>query len=66
MPAQAANLFLLEDLEYVGRTNELAESDLAALHAVAGWINTYVIKPHEDLGRADRRPPDRTPGHNAR
>ena len=60
MPAQAANLFLLEDLEYVGRTNELAESDLA------GWINTYVIKPHEDLGRADRRPPDRTPGHNAR
>jgi hypothetical protein len=25
---------------------------LAALHAVAGWIGTYVVKPHKDLGRA--------------
>jgi hypothetical protein len=52
MPAQTANLFLLEDLEDVGRTGELAESDLAALHAVADWIKTYVVKPHKDLGRA--------------
>ncbi len=52
MPAQTANLFLLEDLEDVGRTSELAESDLDALHAVADWIKTYVVKPHKDLGRA--------------
>jgi hypothetical protein len=52
MPAQTANLFLLEDLEDVGRTSALAESDLAALRAVADWIKTYVVKPHEDLGRA--------------
>jgi hypothetical protein len=52
MPAQTTNLFLLEDLEDVGRTSELAESDLDALHAVADWITTYVVKPHKDLGRA--------------
>jgi hypothetical protein len=52
MPAQTTNLFLLEDLEDVGRTSELAESDLAALRAVADWIKTYVVKPHKDLGRA--------------
>jgi hypothetical protein len=52
MPAPTTNLFLLEDLEHVGKTGELGESDLAALHAVAGWIKTYVVKPHEDLGRA--------------
>jgi hypothetical protein len=52
MPAQTTNLFLLEDLEDVGRTSELARSDLDALHAVAAWIKTYVIKPHKDLGRA--------------
>ena len=52
MPAQTANLFLLEDLEDVGRTRELAEGDLAALEAVADWIKTYVVKPHKDLGRA--------------
>ena len=52
MPAQTTNLFLLEDLEDVGRTSELAESDRAALHAVADWIKTYVVQPHKDLGRA--------------
>jgi hypothetical protein len=51
MPTQTTNLFLLEDLEDVGRTSELAESDLAALHAVADWIKTVVVSPHEDLGR---------------
>jgi hypothetical protein len=45
-------LFLLEDLEEVGRTNELAESDLEALRAVADWIKNFVVRPHEDLGRA--------------
>src|SRR5215216_7927287 len=52
MPAQTTNLFLLEDLEDVGRTSELAQRDRAALHAVADWINTYVVQPHKDLGRA--------------
>ncbi|MDQ3895342.1 MAG: hypothetical protein M3292_11900 [Actinomycetota bacterium] len=52
MPTQTMNLFRLEDLEDVGRTSELAESDLDALHAVADWIETYVVRPHEDLGRA--------------
>jgi hypothetical protein len=52
MPAQTTNLFLLEDLEDAGRTSGLAESDLDALHSVADWIKTYVVKPHKDLGRA--------------
>jgi hypothetical protein len=52
MPAQTTKLFLLEELEDVGRTSELAGSDLDALHAVADWINTYVVKPHKHLGRA--------------
>jgi hypothetical protein len=52
MPVQTTNLFLLEELEDVSRTKELAQSDLDALHAVADWIKTFVVKPHEDLGRA--------------
>jgi hypothetical protein len=52
MPTQTTNLFLLEDLEDVARTGELAQSDLDALHAVADWIRSYVVRPHEDLGRA--------------
>jgi hypothetical protein len=52
MPAQTTNLFLLEELEDVGRTSELAQSDLAALAAVAAWIKSYVVKPHKELGRA--------------
>jgi hypothetical protein len=51
-PAQTTNLFLLEDLEDAGRANELAESDLAALQAIADWIKSFVVEPHEDLGRA--------------
>jgi hypothetical protein len=46
MPIETADLFLLED---VGRTSELAESDLAALRSVADWIESYVIKSHEEL-----------------
>jgi hypothetical protein len=53
MPTQTTDLFLLEDLEDVGRTSELAESDLDALHAVANWIKTFVVRPQEDLGRAE-------------
>jgi hypothetical protein len=52
MPAQTSSLFLLEDLDDVGRTSELAYSDLGALHAVADWIKTFVVQPHKDLGRA--------------
>jgi hypothetical protein len=52
MTTRTTDLFLLEDLEDVGRTSELAESDLDALHAVADWIKTYVVRPHKDLGRA--------------
>ena len=52
MPTPTTDLVLLEDLEDVGRTSELAQSDLDALHAVADWISTFVARPHEDLGRA--------------
>jgi hypothetical protein len=52
MPTETTSLFLLEDLADVGRATELAESDLDALQAVAGWIKTFVVKPHKDLGRA--------------
>jgi hypothetical protein len=50
--ATITNLFLLQDLEDVSRAGQLAESDLRALHAVADWIKTFVVKPHKDLGRA--------------
>ena len=49
--AQAANLFLLEDLEDNNRTRELAESDLVDLLTAADWISTFVGRPHKDLGR---------------
>ena len=52
MPTQTTNLFLLKDLEDGRRTSELAQRDLAALHAVADWIKTFVVRPHKDLGRA--------------
>jgi hypothetical protein len=52
MPTRTPDLFLVEDLEDVGRTSELAERDLDALHAVADWIKTFVVRPHGDLGRA--------------
>lgn len=52
MPEQITNLFLLQDLQDPSRTSKFADSDLEALHAVADWITTFVIKPHKDLGRA--------------
>jgi uncharacterized protein DUF6875 len=52
MPPQTTDLFLLEDLEDVGRTSGLAESELSALQAVSDWIKSYVVRPHQDLGRA--------------
>ena len=52
MATKTTDLLLLEDLEEVEKTSELAQSDLDALHAVADWIKTYVVRPHKDLGRA--------------
>ncbi|HET8820848.1 MAG TPA: hypothetical protein VFM57_04815 [Thermoleophilaceae bacterium] len=52
MPTRTTNLFLLEDLEDEGRTSQLAESELHALRAVADWVKAFVVRPHEDLGRA--------------
>src|SRR5262245_17396087 len=49
---QTTNLFLLEELEEVSRTRNLAESDRNALRAVADWTKTFVVRPHRDLGRA--------------
>jgi hypothetical protein len=46
------NLHLLEDLENVSKTRDLAQSDLDALRAVASWIENVVARPHKDLGRA--------------
>jgi hypothetical protein len=51
-PAQTTNLFLLEDLEDASRTRDLAESELHALHVIADWITSFVVRPHKDLGRA--------------
>lgn len=50
--ATTTNLFLLQDLEDVSRTGRLAESDLRALHTVADWIKSYVVRPNKDIGRA--------------
>ena len=52
MATHTANLYLLEDLEDSSKTRDLADSDLGALRAVADWIETFVVKPHKDLGRA--------------
>ena len=52
MPTQTRDLFLLDDLQDVGRTRELAERDRDALHVVADWITGFVVRPHRDLGRA--------------
>ena len=45
-------LFLLEELDDMSRTRELAQGGLDALRAVADWITTFVTSPHKDLGRA--------------
>ena len=50
--AQTANLFLIDDLHDGGRTRDLAQSDLEALRAIADWITNFVVRPHQELGRA--------------
>lgn len=52
MPAQVDNLFLPRELEDSDSTRDLAENDLSALRTVANWIETFLTRPHEDLGRA--------------
>jgi hypothetical protein len=49
VPTHTTDLLLLEELGDTERTGSLEERDLAALRAVAGWIESYVIKPHADL-----------------
>jgi hypothetical protein len=51
MPTQTTNLFLVEDLEDSTRTSMLKDSDLHALRILTDWINTFVARPHKDLGR---------------
>jgi hypothetical protein len=50
--AQPGPLFVISDLENVGRTRTLAEVDLRAIRSVADWIRTFVAMPHKDLGRS--------------
>jgi hypothetical protein len=47
--SQTTNLFLLEDLEDVSKSRDLAEGDLDALRSVADWIKSYVLEPQNDL-----------------
>jgi hypothetical protein len=51
MSTRTADLFLLEDLEDNRRTSDLAERDRDALRAVAEWIKTFIVRPHDELGR---------------
>ncbi|MGY1667907.1 DUF6875 domain-containing protein [Geodermatophilus sp. SYSU D00696] len=51
MSTPTADLFLLEDLESEGRTSGLADRDRDALRAVADWIRSFVVRPHDGLGR---------------
>jgi hypothetical protein len=50
--SSTTTLFLLEDLDDMSKTRELALDDLDALRTVADWIKTFVASPHQDLGRA--------------
>jgi hypothetical protein len=52
MALQTTDLYLLEDLEDPSRTRALAGDDRRALHAIADWIKSYVVRPHAELGRS--------------
>jgi len=52
MSSTTMNLFLLDDLQDVSRTGQLADRDLMALQGISDWIKDFVAKPHKDLGRA--------------
>ena len=53
MPAQTSNIFLLDELDDIGRTSGPSENDLTPLRTVAEWVTSYIVKPHEDFGRAN-------------
>jgi hypothetical protein len=48
---RTGTLFPLEELEDPSKTGELAASDLEALRAVADWIERFVARPNDQLGR---------------
>jgi hypothetical protein len=50
MSAETTKLFLLVDLESSGRTRTVADHDLNALRATAGWIEGFIIR-HGILSR---------------
>jgi hypothetical protein len=52
MTAHSTRLLLPGDLQDVGTASELAATDREALRAVSVWIEDFVARPHEDLGRA--------------
>lgn len=52
MPAPTTELVLFQDLDDSSRMRNVADGDLNALHSVAGWIKSFVAKPHKDLGRS--------------
>ena len=52
MASQTTHLLLPEDLEDAGKTNGLAAPDRDATRAVSAWIDSFITKPHADLGRA--------------
>jgi hypothetical protein len=50
MPASIRNLFLVQDLD-VASASGLAGTSRDALRAVADWIESFVARPREELGR---------------
>ncbi len=52
MSTQLAALHRVDELDDVGRTDAIPESDREALRAIASWIEGYVVQPQADLGRA--------------
>jgi len=52
MPTQTADLFLVDDVQDARRTHALPERDVTALQGVATWIESFIVQPHQDLGRS--------------
>jgi len=51
-PAATTNLFRLEELEDVDVRGALAQNDVDALRTVGSWIEAFIVKPNNELGRA--------------
>lgn len=52
MAVQTEQLFLVEDLDDASKTKHLEKGDLAALHSIADWVKTFVVRPNKEIGRA--------------